>query len=126
MTDEQIERMKAETMERGIGPLQMVITLVFSAIGGVIVGVIFGLIYAAAYGMLPGKTPIAKGIVIGIIVFIVRLLFAFGIEALISSFMGMNVKISGVYEALNYVSTLVTSLIFGYLLGMFWVRFEPK
>ena len=96
--------------------------LIAAPIMGGIFGLIFGLIYAVLYDKIPGKTPIAKGLVVGVSYFILGILIGLVSSALFAQ----GVEISSAVQGANYVTSLLTSLIFGYLLGMFWIKFEPK
>jgi hypothetical protein len=83
-----------------------------SIIGGIIGGIIFGAIYAAVYGHLPGATSVVKGIVLSIIVWLV---------------LGVPLNFA-VIAALPIVAVLglISSLIWGALIGVFWDKFGGK
>jgi len=92
-----------------IGPI-----LVF--IIGIILGVIFGIIYGWAYDKIPGRTSIIKGIVFGLILWLI-----------FSAILGLgNLQYGVTYYLYGLGEGLVTSLIFGILLGFFYNRFTPK
>lgn len=76
-----------------------------------IVGVIFGTIYAAAYGHLPGAGSISKGISLGIVWWLV-----IGI--------GLAYLLGTEIDAYHAVSSLISALIWGSLIGFFWDRYK--
>ena len=96
--------------------------LIMSPIIGAVIGVIFGLIYAALYDKLPGKTPIVKGLVIGMAYFVIAILLGLVSSAIFAA----DIEISATVQGVDYIVNLLTALIFGYLLGVFWIKFEPK
>ena len=96
--------------------------LIVSPIIGVVIGVVFGLIYAALYDKLPGKTPIVKGLVIGMAYFVISIM----LSAVSSAIFASEIEIDATVQGVDYIISLLTSLVFGYLLGVFWVKFEPK
>lgn len=80
-------------------------------IAGAIVGAIFGAIYAAAYNSLPGAKSILKGLSLGIVWWIV---VGLGIAYLL----GTEINIY------NAVSSLISALIWGALIGFFWDKYK--
>ena len=93
-------------VERAIG------LVIGYAIGGAIIGVIFGAIYAAAYGHLPGAKSIPKGISLGIVWWIV-----------------VGIGLAYLQEAIDpyhIVTSLISALIWGSLIGFFWERYKPR
>jgi len=88
-------------------------------IGGIIGGIIFGLIYAAVYNSLPGSTSIMKGIVLSLIFW---LIFTVALGYASASMIGIGMTFYGI----SLVFGLISSLIWGFLLGTFWDKFAPK
>ncbi|MEM3584574.1 MAG: hypothetical protein QW193_04770 [Nitrososphaerales archaeon] len=85
-------------------------------IAGIILGLIFGLIYGWAYEKIPGRTSIIKGIIFGIILWLIfSVILGFG-----------NLQYGFTYYLYNLGEGLITSLIFGFLLGFFYNKFTPK
>lgn len=94
----------------------LLIGLVSVFIAGIILGLIFGLIYGWAYEKIPGRTAIIKGIIFGIILWLIfSVILGFG-----------NLGYGVTYYLYSLVEGLITSLIFGLLLGYFYNRFTPK
>jgi len=92
--------------------LERAIALVIGyAIAGAIIGVIFGTIYAAAYTHLPGTKSILKGISIGIVWWLVMGL-------------GLSYCLGTVINAYHIVSSLISALVWGVLVGFFWDRYK--
>lgn len=81
------------------------------AIAGAIVGAIFGTIYAAAYNHLPGAKSILKGLSLGIVWWIVVGL-------------GLAYLLGTVIDIYHAVSSLISALIWGSLIGFFWDRYK--
>ncbi len=79
------------------------------AIAGAIVGSIFGMVYAAAYDRLPGAKSILKGLSLGIVWWIVVGL-------------GLAYLLGTVIDIYQIVSSLISALIWGSLIGFFWDR----
>lgn len=88
-----------------------IVLVIGYAIAGAIVGVIFGAIYAAAYSRLPGAKSIVKGISIGIVWWLVVGL-------------GLAYCLGTVINAYQIVSSLISALIWGVLVGFFWDRYK--
>lgn len=89
------------------------LSLVFAyVIAGAIVGVIFGMIYAAAYNHLPGAKSIVKGASLGIAWWLVIGL-------------GLMYLLGSAIDAAHIVSSLISALIWGTLVGFFWGRYNP-
>ncbi|MGQ9469908.1 MAG: DUF6789 family protein [Nitrososphaerales archaeon] len=92
-----------------IGPI-----LVF--IMGIILGLLSGIVYGWAYDKIPGRTSIIKGIVFGLILWLI-----------FSVIIGLgNLQYGVTYYLYGLGEGLVSSLIFGLLLGFFYKRFTPK
>ncbi|NWG09932.1 MAG: hypothetical protein HXX80_06500 [Nitrososphaerales archaeon] len=89
---------------------------IFAFITGIILGLIFGIIYGWAYDKIPGRTSMIKGIVFGIILWLI-------FSVLLGS---GNLQYSVTYYLYGLGEGLITSLIFGLLLGFFYNRFIPK
>lgn len=109
----------------------LMISAVFVIIGGLVMGVmfgvIFGLVYAALYDKIPGKTAIAKGIVIGLAYFVISTLFSLLMQMAFSGQQAAaGVGQSALMTGTTYVLGFIEAIIFGYLLGWLWVKFEPK
>jgi putative effector of murein hydrolase len=97
-----------------IGPIMAVIlTLIF--------GAVIGLIFGWQYDRIPGKTPIAKGVIVGIGWWVVGMVISLALQSLSGSMNG--VSMSGTYLAVSYTTSLIGNLIYGYLLGRFWIKF---
>ncbi len=111
----------------------MLVFMVIGSIIGVVIttlfGAIFGLIYAWLYNRLPGKTPIAKGVVVGLGWWIIGTIFGIVLTMALSSIMGsmaqeqMAVATSSTMTTINTIIDLATKILYGYLLGRFWIRF---
>ncbi|OYT42301.1 MAG: hypothetical protein B6U86_00575 [Candidatus Altiarchaeales archaeon ex4484_43] len=107
----------------------MVIGSIIGAVITALFGAIFGLIYAWLYGRLPGITPIAKGVVVGLGWWIVGTIFGIVLTMAISSIMGpmaqeqMTIATSSTMMAIDTIIDLATKILYGYLLGRFWIRF---
>ena len=107
----------ARTITQGTWALTCIIK---NIIGGVIGGMIFGVIFAVLYDKLPGKTSGIKIIIISIIYWVaiplglpvLNTLRLWGFEGFFWGFMWEPTLIG-----------LVTSIIWGWLLGFFWDRF---
>ncbi|MGQ9718369.1 MAG: DUF6789 family protein [Nitrososphaerales archaeon] len=96
--------------------IMLLIGPIFAFITGIILGLIFGIIYGWAYDKIPGRTSIIKGIVFGIILWLI-----------FSVLLGLgNLQYSVTYYLYGLGEGLITSLIFGLLLGFFYNRFIPK
>ncbi len=93
------------------GATEMVIGIftVTAIISGIIGGLIFGAIYAAAYDSLPSSS-IVKGIIVAIILW---LIFS----------VALNYGTIGTYPIIA-VFGLISSLIWGAFVGVFWDKFE--
>jgi hypothetical protein len=109
----------------------IMISAVFSIIGGLVIGVIFGvvfgIIYAVLYDKIPGKTAIAKGIVTGLAYFVISTVFSLLMQMAFSGQQAaMGVEQSALMTGTNYVTGFIEAIIFGYLLGWLWIKFEPK
>jgi len=109
----------------------IMISAVFSIIGGLVIGVIFGvifgIIYAVLYDKIPGKTAIAKGIVTGLAYFVISTVFSLLMQMAFSGQQAaMGVEQSSLMTGTEYLVSFVNSLIFGYLIGWLWIKFEPK
>lgn len=83
----------------------------YAIAGAIIGGLIFGTIYAAAYGHLLGAGSISKGISLGIIWWIVV-------------GMGLVYLLGTEIDAYHAVSSLISALIWGVLIGFFWGRYK--
>ncbi len=86
-------------------------------VAGIIGGIIFGLIYAAIYNSLPGSTSVMKGIVLSLLFWI--------IFSLALGYTSMTVYGMEYFAVNNVVIGLITSVIWGFLLGKFWDKFAP-
>ncbi|PKP54066.1 MAG: hypothetical protein CVT90_02085 [Candidatus Altiarchaeales archaeon HGW-Altiarchaeales-3] len=109
----------------------LMISAVFGVIGGLIMGIIFGLIlgliYAALYDKIPGKTAIAKGLITGLAYFVIMTGFSVLTNALFSGQAeAMGIDQSSLMTGVNYITSFITALVFGYVLGWLWIKFEPK
>jgi hypothetical protein len=77
---------------------------------------IFGIIYGWAYDRIPGRTSAIKGIVFGLILWLI-----------FSVVLGLgNLQYGIAYYLYGLGEGLITSLIFGVLLGFFYKRFTSK
>lgn len=89
---------------------------VFMVIIGVVVGVILGAVYGWAYEKIPGGNSVYKGLIIGVIFWVIfDVLLGIG-----------SLQYGSFYTTLNLVWSLVISLVFGALLGIFYNNFTPK
>jgi vacuolar-type H+-ATPase subunit I/STV1 len=96
--------------------IMLLIGPIFAFITGIILGLIFGIIYGWAYDKIPGRTSIIKGIIFGIILWLIfSVLLGAG-----------NLQYSISYYLYGLGEGLITSLIFGLLLGFFYNKFIPK
>ena len=79
-------------------------------IGGIISGIIVGAIFALVYSYLPTDNPIVKSVVLGVIFWLIGIVTSMGL---------VNIT----YFVINFVLGVI---VFGYLLGFFWIKFGPK
>ncbi len=91
--------------------LAMTVFAIVGIIGGIFSGLIFGAIYAAAYGSLPGSS-IVKGMILSIVMWLV-----FSVA--------LNYGTIAQYPTYAAIS-LITSLLWGALVGIFWDKFGSK
>ena len=94
-------------------PLYLIFSIPWAIIWGAVLGLIIGLIYAALYAKIPGSSSIVKAMTV---ILLLWLIFSVGFGYITSSY-------SRYYE-MNMISGLITYVIFGFLLGMFWDRFK--
>lgn len=94
---------------------QLVVLPIYWGLGALILGVIFGIVFSFLYRFLPGSNSPSKGLSFSLIVFALGFLLGlpgYGISCTpeIISFMPL-------------VLSLPISLVFGYVLGVFYDRF---
>jgi vacuolar-type H+-ATPase subunit I/STV1 len=88
------------------------VVVVFGIVGGTVLGGVFGW----AYEKIPGRTALVKGIIFGIIFWIIfSVLIGLG-----------NLQYGTQYYLVNVSEGLVTSLIYGALVGYLYRRFIPE
>jgi MFS family permease len=93
--------------------------LIGAIIGGLIGGLILGLIFAAVQDKyMKGQSLPIRGAVFGLILFLIDLA-----RLALSS---ASFKYGATYVSISLVASLATTLIFGYLLGFFFLKFSPK
>ena len=92
----------------GAAGIAMAMFAGIAIVGGIIGGLIFGVIYAAVYGSLPGSS-VVKGLILSIIFWLI-----FGV--------GLNFGTVMLYP-LMAVLGLISSLIWGALVGVLWDKF---
>ena len=83
-----------------------------AVIFGIILGVVLGLIFGAYSGRIPGKSVIVKGLVLGFVLWLI-------LHALADT---LNLKYGVAFYITDVGLGLATSLLYGYLLGLFFVR----
>lgn len=101
-------------------PIMGLLSLPFGIISGIIVGVILGLIYSAGYNILPGSSSIIKGISLMLILWVI---FSVVIGNIFS--LQYNETFTNYYE-MNLISSLITYIIFGYLIGLLWDKYKSR
>jgi len=97
--------------------LVLIMVPIFAIIGGLIAGLILGAIYAWTYNKIPGKTPFLKGLVYGAILWVI-----FGLLLGLSNLLQYGI----IPYLMSVAETLVASMVFAALLGVFYGRFTPK
>ncbi len=85
------------------------------AIGGLVAGVFYGAIFKFLYNRLPGKNSRSKGIAAGLIAFVLGIFLGLS---------GLEVSCSpSVFPFLALIISFPISVVFGYLLGIFYDSF---
>lgn len=105
-----------ENISITVGALGAAVLIPMMIVGGIFFGIIFGAIYAAVYGSLPGGTSVKKGIVFSIILWLLTSVGYYGMLALAGT------AAIAVFAVLG----LISSLIWGALVGVFWDKFGGK
>jgi len=105
--------------------ISAVTVVIFAVIFGLIFGAIIGVIYAWLYESIPGKTSIAKGIVVGAVYFVFSIAFSLVMQMAFSG-QSQGMEPGSMITGAGYVTGFVNAMIFGYLLGLLWDKFEPK
>ena len=93
------------------------ILVISGIIGGIIFGLIIGLIYAGIYKSIPGSTSIRKAWVLSIV--------GWSVFTLLPNNNTFNISIR-FFIIGSVIFGLINWLIYGYLLGMFWNKYEEK
>lgn len=84
------------------------VSLVYgSAISGMINGIILGVIFAVIYDYLPTENPIYKAFTMGFLFWVISILLSAGVLSI----------------AWIVIELFLGVIIFGYLLGYFWIKF---
>jgi hypothetical protein len=92
----------------------VLLTPAVATVVGLIGGIIIGAVYGSLYRRVPGKTPVTKGISVGLLLWV-----------LISVLGGLrDLQYGVVYYATEVGVGLVSTLLFGVLLGFFYGRFS--
>ncbi len=94
---------------------EMILEPVLAIIEGLIIGLIMGIIFAYVYQKLPGSKITTKGLIFGIILWVIL-----GVLLGISNLREFGTS----YYSLYIVGALIGSIVYGYLLGMLFSRFE--
>jgi hypothetical protein len=96
--------------------LTLSLAVVGGILGGIIIGLILGLIFSAVYGHLPGSSATSKGLVFGLIMWL-----------LFNVLLGLaNLRFGILYYGLGVIGGLLSSLIFGAILGKLYDRGMKK
>ena len=85
-------------------------------IGGLIIGIILVIIFAYAHNKIPGKNMVVKGEVFGLILWII-----FGV---LIGLIGISFGI--VYYLILLLSNIIPLLVFGFILGVLYNKWEIK
>lgn len=93
----------------------MVSEPVFYSIIAIILGLILGIVFASVHERLPGKNPFLKGLIFGIILWLIIGLFLNR---------GNLYQYGTSYFGITVTGFLVGSLVYSYLLGYLFNRFE--
>jgi len=85
----------------------------------IIFGLLAGVIFSVIYKYLPGQSAVVKSVIMNIVIWAIVNLY--NIFFLLSKdFVGIS------FIMINVTQGLITSIIFGYLLGFFWMKFSRE
>lgn len=85
----------------------------------IIFGLLAGVIFSVIYKYLPRQSAVVKSVIMNIVIWVIVNLY--NIFFLLSKdFVGIS------FIMINVTQGLITSIIFGYLLGFFWMKFSRE
>jgi len=96
----------------------VIFVTIFYGVPFIISGVFIGLVFGYSYTYLPGKTAIIKSIILNVGIWLLRNIY--NLSALLQA---QEVNIA-FYVLLS--RSLAVTLVLGYLLGHFWIKFKQK
>lgn len=91
-------------------------TVLIFILAGLLIGTFLGVIFAMINESTPGKSNVRKGLVFGLLIWII-------LDTIV---LAVNYSLGISYIGVTLITNLITSMIYGYVLGLIFGRYRKK